>query len=179
MIEDNKTKLLFDTGANANILLHNMNKLGINPQDIDVVMISHDHWDHVGGLDTLLSIKPNLTVYKPTFSTKPQKILTNFMTTGTLGEWGIREQALIGITNRGLILITGCSHPGLENVIDIARNYGNVYAVVGGFHGFNRFEMLKDIKIIVPCHCTRGKQEIARLYPGTYSKCGAGKIIEF
>ena len=143
-----------------------------------MVVLSHNHWDHVGGLETLLNIKPKLTVYRPTWASKPQRILSNFMTTGALGEWGIKEQALISITNKGLILITGCSHPGLENILDIARGYGNVYAVMGGFHGFNRFEMLKDIKIIVPCHCTQRKKEIARLYPGNYIKCGAGKIIE-
>jgi len=158
-------------------LLYNMKKLAINPEDIDMVVLSHNHWDHVGSLDTLLNIKPELKVFKPTWASKSQKIFKNFMTTGALDEWGIKEQALIGITNKGLVLITGCSHPGLENILDIARDYGKIYAVVGGFHGFNRFEMLKDIKLIVPCHCTQGKQEIAKLYPSNYSECGVGKII--
>ena len=154
-----------------------MKKLAINPENIDMVVLSHNHWDHVGGLETLLSRKPKLTVYRPTWASKPQRILSNFMTTGVIGEWGIKEQALICITKRGLILITGCSHPGLENILDIAHDYGKIFAVVGGFHGFNRFEMLNGIKLIVPCHCTQGKQEIAKLYPSTYSECGVGKII--
>ena len=160
-------------------MLYNMKKLGINPGDIDVVVLSHNHWDHVGGLESLLNIKPKLTVYRPTWASKPQRIFSNLMTTGVIGEWGIKEQALIGITKRGLILITGCSHPGLENILNIAYDHDKIYAVVGGFHGFNKFEMLKDINLIVPCHCTQRKQEIAKLYPSTYSECGVGKIIEF
>lgn len=156
-----------------------MEKLGIKPEEIDVVVLSHNHWDHVGSLNALLYMKPKLKVFKPTWASKPQKIFKNFITTGALGEWGIKEQALIIITNKGSILITGCSHPGLENFLNIARDYGKIYAVVGGFHGFNRFNMLMDIKLIVPCHCTQGKQEIARLYPNTYIKCGVGKSIEF
>lgn len=155
-----------------------MNRLGINPKDINVVVLSHAHWDHTGGLETLLNIKPDLRVYDPTFSSKPQKFLTNFMTTGILGKYGIKEQALIGSTNRGLIVVTGCSHPGLENILDIARRYGNIYTVVGGFHSFSKFDRLQDIQLIVPCHCTQNKQRIAELYPDKCSRCGVGKIIE-
>jgi 7,8-dihydropterin-6-yl-methyl-4-(beta-D-ribofuranosyl)aminobenzene 5'-phosphate synthase len=177
-IEDNNTKLLFDTGAYGDILLHNMKRLGINPKDINVVVLSHAHWDHTGGLETMLNIKPDLLVYGPTFSSKPQKLLTNFMTTGTLGKWGIKEQAMIGKTNRGLIVICGCSHPGLENILDIAHRWGDIYGVVGGFHGFGKLDMLQDIQLIVPCHCTHNKQKITALYPDTSSKCGVGKVIE-
>lgn len=178
MIEDNKAKLLFDTGAKGNILLHNMGRLGINPKDIDAVVLSHAHWDHTGGLENLLAIKPDLYIYRPTHSSKPQRLFNNFFTTGAQEKWGIKEQALIGRTDRGLIVVTGCSHPGLENILNIAHNHGNIYAVIGGFHGFSKFHLLKEIQIIVPCHCTSNKQRIAELYPATCIRCGVGKIIE-
>lgn len=178
LIEDNKTKLLFDTGAKGDILLHNMGRLRINPDDIDAVVLSHAHWDHTGGLETLLAIKPDLYIYRTTNSSKPQRLSNNFFTTGTQEKWGIKEQALIGKTKRGLILVTGCSHPGLENILGIVRRYGNIYAVIGGFHGFNKFHLLKEIEIIVPCHCTQNKQRISKLYPATFSRCGVGKVIE-
>jgi len=173
------TNLLFDTGAKGNILLSNMAKLGINPKDIDAVMLSHDHWDHTGGLSSLLKVNPEVTVYKPTFSKIPREFLKGITTTGTLGGiWGIKEQSLIIKTSKGLVVIAGCSHPGLENILEVARNLGKVYAVLGGFHGFNKFDVLKGISLVLPCHCTQYKQEILNLYPKTSYSCGAGKIIE-
>ena len=47
-------KILFDTGGDGSILQHNMQKFNINPRDIDRIVISHDHWDHTGGLSYLL-----------------------------------------------------------------------------------------------------------------------------
>ena len=167
------TNLLFDTGAKGNILLSNMTKLAINPKDIDTVMLSHDHGDHTGGLSSLLKVNPEVTVYKPTFSKIPKEFLNNITTTGTLGGiWDIQEQSLIIKTNKGLVVIGGCSHPGLESIL------GKVYAVLGGFHGFNKFDALEGISLILPCHCTQYKQEILNLYPKTSYSCGAGKIIE-
>jgi len=43
-------KTLFDTGASGAILLHNMRELGLDPSAIDIVVISHPHADHTGGL---------------------------------------------------------------------------------------------------------------------------------
>ena len=42
--------ILFDTGGDSSILLSNMEKMNIDPKDIDIVVISHIHGDHVGGL---------------------------------------------------------------------------------------------------------------------------------
>ncbi len=170
--------MLFDTGAKGNVLLYNMEKLGIDPTSIDAVFISHAHWDHTGGLDALLLINPDLEVYGPTFSSKPLEIFPSFFTTGSLSKGGIREQSLIARTKKGLIVITGCSHPGLENILSTARSFGEIHAVIGGFHGFSRFEALKEASIIVPCHCTSYKQRIKELYPEAFRKCGVGKEIE-
>ena len=57
--------LLFDTGADGEILLHNMEKLGLDPLAIDLVVISHAHWEHMGGLSRLLDRNMEVTVYIP------------------------------------------------------------------------------------------------------------------
>jgi len=77
-----------------------------------------------------------------------------------------------------MTVITGCSHPGLENILKAASKFGEIYGVVGGFHGFSKFEALEEIKLIVPCHCTARKKEILALYPKTSMKCSAGYSIE-
>jgi len=175
LIEIEGRKILFDTGADGEILLYNMEKLNINPKDIDAVFLSHNHWDHTGGLRRLLNVKPDMKIYRPDFSSKPKEFIPNLITTGMLA--GI-EQSLIIKTNKGLVVIGGCSHPGLENILNVARKQGKIYAVLGGFHGFYKFDALKDISLILPCHCTQYKQKIMALYPNKSFRCGAGKIID-
>ena len=57
--------ILFDTGANGPILLENMKKLGISPEEIDIVFHSHIHSDHVGGINAFLEKNPLVAVYVP------------------------------------------------------------------------------------------------------------------
>ena len=180
LVESPSTKLLFDTGANGEILLENMKKLNIDPKTIQVVMLSHDHWDHTGGLGELLKLNPNVVVMKPTFSMAPTEIYPELMTTGILHSWsGIKEQSLICKTETGSVLITGCSHPGLENIVSVVKKFGNIHAVIGGFHGFNKFDALMGIPIIMPCHCTSHKQDIKELFPDAYEAGGVGKKLLF
>lgn len=55
--------ILFDTGPSGSALLHNMEKLGIEPAEVGVVVISHKHQDHTGGLDAFLKANGAVTVY--------------------------------------------------------------------------------------------------------------------
>ncbi len=57
--------ILFDTGTSGQILLSNMSKLQIDPQDIDVVVLSHIHGDHTGGLAAFLDQNAQVTVFAP------------------------------------------------------------------------------------------------------------------
>ncbi len=50
LVETDKHKILFDTGTNSKILLEKLNSINIKPKDIDVVCITHMHYDHISGL---------------------------------------------------------------------------------------------------------------------------------
>lgn len=187
--------LLFDTGSDVNTLLFNMHKFGMDPKSIKKVVLSNEHGDHVGGIQ-ILGILDEVEVFVPrSFSGQFKKRLASypnadltevdgageisngFFTTGELGS-SIKEQSLIVETNDVLTVITGCSHPGLEKVLEAASKFGNIYGVAGGFHGFRKLEVLRKMHLIVPCHCTPHKREILSLYPETSMKCFAGREIE-
>ena len=55
-LNEKREKILFDTGANSEILFYNLKKLNINPKDVDIIVISHRHWDHTGGLKEFLLV---------------------------------------------------------------------------------------------------------------------------
>jgi 7,8-dihydropterin-6-yl-methyl-4-(beta-D-ribofuranosyl)aminobenzene 5'-phosphate synthase len=54
LIEAEGRRVLFDTGQSGTVLLHNLGLLGVDPQTVDALAISHAHYDHTGGLPTLL-----------------------------------------------------------------------------------------------------------------------------
>ena len=58
--------ILFDTGGDGRILLANLRKLGLDPNQIDAVVISHIHGDHTGGLASFLRLRRGVPVYTPT-----------------------------------------------------------------------------------------------------------------
>src|SRR5690348_11706091 len=51
--EGRERTLLFDTGVSANGMVENMRRLGIAVGDIEVLVLSHGHWDHVSGIEGL------------------------------------------------------------------------------------------------------------------------------
>jgi len=82
-------------------------------------------------------------------------------------------------TEKGLVLIIGCGHPGIGNIMNSVSKFGKVHAIVGGLHGFKKFELLRDIEKVCATHCTRFKAKIENLYPEKYIKSGVGEIFEF
>ncbi len=175
--------ILLDTGGNSSILLSNMAKMGINISKISIVVLSHIHADHTGGLMGFLDARNGgVEVYLPasfpkSFKrsiedygcsvievSKPIKIREGIATTGEMGFW-IKEQALIVNTPKGAIVITGCAHPGIVNIAKRAKEIaGKVYMVLGGFHlmGYSESEILGiisqlkslGVEAVAPCHCT-------------------------
>jgi 7,8-dihydropterin-6-yl-methyl-4-(beta-D-ribofuranosyl)aminobenzene 5'-phosphate synthase len=91
---------------------------------------------------------------------------------------GIKEQSLVLDTEEGVVDLTGCAHPGLENILEAATVFGALYGVIGGFHGFDKLELLQGLGLIMPCHCIIRKKEIFEMYPEKIVRCGAGGVIE-
>jgi len=179
--------ILFDTGADSPTLLHNMKELGIDAKRIGKIVISHAHSDHTGGLRDILEVNKEAEIYVPAsfrgkipgrkvnIVTGPIEISEEAFSTGELK--GI-EQSLAVKTDKGILVITGCSHPGVGEIIDAAARFGKVYGVIGGFHGFRDFSRLSGLSLIVPCHCTQYKSEILELFPQQCVRCGAGLVLE-
>ncbi len=86
------------------------------------------------------------------------------------------DSAIVYKSNKGLFVITGCSHSGICNIIEYAKkvcNDNRIYGVIGGFHLFDVDKKLektinylkeKHIKLLYPCHCVslKAKIEIAK-----------------
>jgi len=191
-IELEDENILFDTGWDGNVLLSNMSKLEIDTEDIDKVALSHAHWDHIGGLNHVL--KPHMDVYLPkSFSDHmkkeisshvdlheidaPQKITDKVHTTGEI-ENSTEEQSLIFETSKGLVVLVGCSHPGVEKILSISSRFGSLYGIIGGLHGFDKYDVLKDLGLIVATHCTKNDKEIKKLYPNSFIDGKVGMVFD-
>jgi len=153
--------ILFDTGSYGDGLLRNLKLMRISLDTIDKVVLSHDHWDHWGGLWALLEAKPGLPVYGCAgFSddtvdrireaggqwipvSESVELAPGIWTTGEIpatykSEYK-GEQGLLFLTDSGVSLLSGCAHPGIEVMAqEVRRQYPekNLFTVMGGFHLF-------------------------------------------
>ena len=203
VIKTPKDTILFDTGGSSEILLFNMEKLGIDPLSIKKVVISHVHGDHVGGLEGFLERNSNVTVFIPASFPQsikdmivnkgaelvevsgPMEISDSVYSTGELYGPPV-EQALIIDSEKGLIVITGCAHPGIVKIVKKAKELlgKEVYLVVGGFHHppVSVVEELRElgVKKVAPSHCTgdRVREAFKEEYKEDFIEYGVGKIIE-
>ena len=194
-IQGLEKSILFDTGTDGKILLSNMTKLGIHPEYVNLVVLSHEHKDHTGGLKALLAENSNIEVWIPEYFSSSfknivkkegasvkevsgfQKICPRAYTTGIVEGW-IREQSLILETEKGLVVITGCAHPRIVKIIATVKELmkKNIHLVFGGFHlaAYNDKEINEIIKHFRdagvektgPCHCTG--DEARRLFSEEY-----------
>ena len=209
LIKLNQKTILFDTGSNSSTLLNNMRQLGEDHKDIDSIFLSHIDYDHVGGLTGVIEQNKAVTVYllksfpfyfkdevKSLGATveeveEPKEIFSGVYTTGELGS-DIREQSLIIDTSEGLVIITGCAHPGLVKIIQKSQYIipeEKVYLVMGGFHlsgpPNRNIKSIIDsclklgITKVAPCHCSgdETRSMFKNKYGEEYIKSGVGRII--
>lgn len=152
-------KILFDTGEKGSWLLENMRNLNVDIDKIEAIVISHDHWDHWGGLWQFLEKKRGARVYIcPNFGKefkdkaiklgaglidveKLTQIAPGIFSTGEIpGAYHNKfmpEQGLLLKTENGITLITGCAHPGILKMAEkVKEKFPSepVYLVLGGFH---------------------------------------------
>lgn len=209
LVEYGDHTLLFDTGGDGRLLMENMRILEVAPTQIDSVMLSHAHEDHTGGLTALLNtgieptvyllpsfpsaIKQRIEAYTQAIESIPgQSIVEGMWTTGELGTM-IPEQALIIQTEQGLVIITGCAHPGIVEIIEQARQQftEQVRLVLGGFHLGSTSEgeiatILAEFRRLgveqaAPCHCT-GDLAIGLFeqeYAENFIPVGVGSVLRF
>jgi len=179
LVEGPERPVLFDTGGSGTTLLGNLARLGVDVGGLGAVLLSHAHLDHTGGLQALLEVRPDLPVFAtPSVAAEltvkpddlvvvsgPLSIARGVCSTGEIaGE--MPEQALVVSTPRGLVVMTGCAHPGIVEVVRrVKEAFGaEVLLVAGGFHLRRADEATVDatvtalhdlgVRHVAPCHCT-------------------------
>ena len=200
--------ILFDTGTSPAIFESNFKKTGIDAADIDIIVLSHPHTDHTQGLVSYVKMKSDIPVVipqsfpknfveylgslglRPLLADGPSEICEHLYTTGGFA-YPISEQALVIDTRKGLVVMTGCSHPGIVAMLkEIKKEFNkNIYMVFGGFHLMNSSDSemeniisaMKDIGV-VKCgatHCTGEKQidMFRKAFASDFVELGAGNRI--
>ncbi len=237
--------ILFDAGSNSDVFKFNTSKLGIDLKQVDIVIVSHGHFDHLNGLDYLLLINPNVKIYFPydifwgapvpfdatgeepvvrdsllkheqyfdggttkftinqsgrfwnaniEYVKSSKEIIPGLKLIATSSSYmgyfscypnksfvegqfnhekddckqnGLPELSLSLKTDKGEVLIVGCSHTGVENIISETKKItqDSIEMVYGGFHmiPFNRNQIntlidkiKNELKVhkVAPAHCT-------------------------
>jgi 7,8-dihydropterin-6-yl-methyl-4-(beta-D-ribofuranosyl)aminobenzene 5'-phosphate synthase len=210
VVREGRRTVLFDTGGSGQILLENMAGLGIAVAEVEAVVVSHMHWDHIGGLDAVLAANPKVTVYVPmAFSssfrrdvkrraravveTKVAQPVTNRVWTTDAFERPLVEQALYVETAEGIVVVTGCAHPGVVELTRSAQCASGkpVHAVLGGFHmaGMSQTETgqvvdgLRDLRVrrVGPSHCSGdiARDAMREEFGDSYLDVGVGARLTF
>lgn len=193
-IEAGNKNILFDTGQSGEVLVHNLKALKLDLKDIDAFVLSHPHDDHSGGLRSIIDAIKSIPIYcisnafekyipnreeiskqlfDINYADKDLEIFSGIFIPKerkTINTSAITKEInlVINLESKGLVIIVGCAHHGLINIINDAnslfQNKIPVYAVLGGFHlkDSDKEEVIKivnflkesGVKILAPNHCT-------------------------
>ncbi|MFC1545334.1 MBL fold metallo-hydrolase [Gemmatimonadota bacterium] len=210
LLEFGGNRVLFDTGTDGEILLSNADHLGLKLSQMEHLFLSHEHGDHTGGLEAFFGrldehVRPHCWII-PSFS-GPMKesirercqviessswneIVEGVYTTGEIAG-PVNEQAIVVNTGDGIVVLTGCAHPGIVKIVESAKEHfgSEVLHVIGGFHlGGQPVSSLERIvsefrrigvRNVTPTHCT-GDEAIALFrseYGEGYQPAGTGAVI--
>jgi len=208
LIEGLEKEILYDTGTNPDIFESNFLKSGIDPAKVDFLVLSHEHGDHIGGIASFTEMKTgiplivphsfsspflkNMTLLglKPVLVNEPSMICDHLYTSGEF-DYQIAEQALVIDTRKGLVVMTGCAHPGIIEMLKLIKEdfNKNIYMVFGGFHLMDKSQKEMDVIItdmnglgVVKCgatHCTGDSQieMFKKAFGKDYFELGVGNKI--
>ncbi|HVI82364.1 MAG TPA: MBL fold metallo-hydrolase [Chthoniobacterales bacterium] len=245
LVEYGGKRILFDTGNNAQIFEHNIKAAGVDLRNLDCVVMSHRHGDHMGGLAYLLKVNPTVKIYAPKersgvygddppsstwyrkdpslpveqryYGGVPPEVIrmgsawpsANFqlidknteiaagmhliaLVSDKPGTLELRELSLAIRTPAGLVLVVGCSHPGVEHIVQEASVIDpHINILFGGLHQIqapdpeveriaavlhNQYKLER----VAPGHCT-GEPEFAalkRAFGDHYVYAGVGSVVD-
>jgi 7,8-dihydropterin-6-yl-methyl-4-(beta-D-ribofuranosyl)aminobenzene 5'-phosphate synthase len=245
LIEYGGKRILFDTGDNADVLARNAKAKAADLSNLDFVVMSHRHGDHMGGMDYLLSVNPKVKIYAPkenfgvygfslpgTFYRRDESLppeqryyggtapevmkfgsawpRANFELIEKTSEIApgihlialvsdkpttleLRELSLAIDTPDGVVLVVGCSHPGIDKIVEAVTAINpRIHLIAGGFHLVtakdpdieNIVLTLRDrfhVAYVAPGHCT-GEPTFTALkkaFDDRYLYAGLGTVLAF
>lgn len=243
LIEHDGVRILFDTGNDAELFRHNVEKLQVDLTRLDMVVVSHRHGDHTDGLRYLLRVNPQARIYVPNdeyfggdtprafFRPAPEplpdhmryfggsipasvphgtawkeatfervdkdmavrpgiRLVRNISRGGSFTE--TPELSLSIDTADGRVLVVGCSHPGIGQILEsVDASQRPVRLIVGGLHwvttpapDVERMALgMRDrwkVRSVAPGHCTgeAGFAALQRVYGPRYVYAGVGTVID-
>ncbi len=251
LIEDQETRVLFDTGY-SDLFLTNAEKMGKDLSQLDFLAISHSHLDHTWGLEPFVRYlteqgienrpfkRPTLVAHPEVFTSAGMASIPEFGSLMSrekmarhldlqlsktpvhlgprlmfLGEiprensfegqltFGKKQgqddldrvmddSALVYQSQKGLVIITGCSHAGICNIIAYAQkvcNENRVADIIGGFHLLNpatkqlagTLDFFKKLapQAVHACHCTDLESKIALSRVTDIKEVGVGLTLQY
>jgi 7,8-dihydropterin-6-yl-methyl-4-(beta-D-ribofuranosyl)aminobenzene 5'-phosphate synthase len=243
LVEVAGKRILFDTGNDGEIFAANVKAKGVDLTNLDFVVLSHRHSDHMAGLNHVLSVNPKVKIYAPRegfgiygsslpsrfyrkdeslpppmryYDGKPPEVMkfgtawqgANFETieqttevapgvtlialvSEAPGTRELRELSLAVNTSDGVVLVVGCSHPGIEKIVEAAVAINpKIHLIAGGLHLVvaqddaiaKTVAALKDVfkvENVAPGHCT-GEPTFAALkqaFGDRYIYAGVGASL--
>ena len=202
-------RALFDSGTKPALFLANLTRMGVEASSIETAMISHQHPDHRNGIYKLYPRNRNILVHfldafhekafrearaigmKPRRQTEPYELIPGAYSTGFI-DGNPPEQSLAIETSKGIVLIVGCSHPGIARIVETVekqRGKNSIRLLLGGLHLFqeddaeirSQIRRLRELNVkrVMPAHCSGelAKKLFQQAYGPDFEPLGAGKVL--
>lgn len=198
---------MFAAGSDPILLLEHLEKMQIDPKTIEHAIISHQHGDHLRGVYRVFEKNPKMKVHfldcfpdeafrraahvemQPNREKEPFQVVPGVFSTGIVDGLPLAQSLLIE-TSQGLVMIVGCSHPGLVKLVETAesqRKKESVRLLLGGFHLLRKspeeikstIDCLQELKVatVLPAHCSGdlAKELFELTYGEAFHTAGVGR----